>query len=78
MNKEQWILCPYCKEKTRIKVRDDTIFENPRYFFQIQKIKYSSEGFPSQRKSRIRCQVRLEIHRAHFPFFITIFIGGTV
>ena len=24
MNKEDWLLCPICKNKTRIKVREDT------------------------------------------------------
>ena len=28
-NKEKhWLLCPVCKSKTRIKLREDTIFEN--------------------------------------------------
>ena len=26
--KEEWILCPICSSKTRLKVRDDTVLEN--------------------------------------------------
>ena len=25
---EQWILCPFCKSKTRIRIREDTTLEN--------------------------------------------------
>ncbi|WP_130891828.1 MULTISPECIES: cysteine-rich KTR domain-containing protein [Fusobacterium] len=28
MSLEQWILCPFCKSKTRIKIRNDTILKN--------------------------------------------------
>ncbi len=28
LEKEQWILCPFCNNKTRIKVRPDTVLEN--------------------------------------------------
>ncbi len=28
LEKEQWILCPICNSKTRIKVRPDTVLEN--------------------------------------------------
>jgi len=28
MEKEEWILCPVCKNKTRIRIRGDTILEN--------------------------------------------------
>ncbi|MUG64720.1 conjugal transfer protein [Paenibacillus campinasensis] len=28
MGKISWILCPICKNKTRLKVREDTILEN--------------------------------------------------
>ena len=28
MNHENWILCPVCKCKTRIKARDDTVLKN--------------------------------------------------
>ena len=28
MGKENWILCPVCGSKTRIKIRDDTVLEN--------------------------------------------------
>ncbi len=28
MQKEEWLLCPYCKNKTRIKLRGDTILKN--------------------------------------------------
>ncbi|MCH5271943.1 MAG: cysteine-rich KTR domain-containing protein [Lachnospiraceae bacterium] len=28
MEKENWVLCPICHNKTRIKIRDDTILEN--------------------------------------------------
>ena len=28
MSETKWILCPVCKNKTRIKVREDTILEN--------------------------------------------------
>jgi len=28
MNKEEWILCPVCKNKTRIKIREDTMMDN--------------------------------------------------
>ena len=28
MNKIEWILCPICKNKTRTKIRPDTILEN--------------------------------------------------
>ncbi len=26
--KESWILCPVCKGKTRVRIRDDTILKN--------------------------------------------------
>ena len=28
MKKEKWVLCPICNNKTRIKVRPDTVLEN--------------------------------------------------
>ena len=28
MEKEKWVLCPICNNKTRIKVRSDTVLEN--------------------------------------------------
>ena len=28
MEKEKWVLCPICNNKTRIKVRPDTVLEN--------------------------------------------------
>ena len=28
MAKIRWILCPVCKSKTRLKIREDTILEN--------------------------------------------------
>ncbi|MEQ3316381.1 cysteine-rich KTR domain-containing protein [Enterocloster clostridioformis] len=28
MRKEEWLLCPICNSKTRIKLRDDTVLEN--------------------------------------------------
>ena len=28
MDKSEWILCPICRNKTRIKLREDTILEN--------------------------------------------------
>ena len=28
MEKTEWIICPICKSKTRVKVREDTILEN--------------------------------------------------
>ncbi len=28
MSKYEWILCPVCGNKTRVKVRDDTVLEN--------------------------------------------------
>ena len=33
MEKEKWVLCPICNNKTRIKVRPDTVLENfPLYY----------------------------------------------
>lgn len=26
--KMEWILCPFCGRKTRLKIRDDTVLEN--------------------------------------------------
>ena len=28
MNNDKWVLCPICRNKTRIKVRPDTVLEN--------------------------------------------------
>ena len=28
LNKDDWVLCPACNSKTRIKIRDDTVLEN--------------------------------------------------
>ena len=28
MSKEKWLLCPVCGNKTRLKLREDTILEN--------------------------------------------------
>lgn len=28
MEKEKWVLCPICNNKTRIKVRPDTVLQN--------------------------------------------------
>lgn len=28
MNKESWLLCPICNNKTRLKLREDTVLEN--------------------------------------------------
>lgn len=28
MNEIEWVLCPVCKNKTRIKIRTDTVLEN--------------------------------------------------
>ena len=28
MNEERWILCPVCDNKTRIRIRKDTVLEN--------------------------------------------------
>ncbi len=27
-SKTKWLLCPVCKSKTRVRIRDDTILEN--------------------------------------------------
>lgn len=33
MQKVEWILCPSCGNKTRLKIRQDTVLENfPLYF----------------------------------------------
>ena len=33
LEKEKWVLCPICNNKTRIKVRPDTVLENfPLYW----------------------------------------------
>lgn len=29
--KIEWILCPFCGSKTRLKIRDDTVLETFRY-----------------------------------------------
>ena len=31
MDKENWILCPVCGNKTRLKIRKDTELKNYRY-----------------------------------------------
>ena len=28
MQREQWVLCPVCQNKTRLKLREDTVLEN--------------------------------------------------
>ena len=28
MDKEEWLLCPVCDSKTRLKIREDTVLEN--------------------------------------------------
>jgi uncharacterized protein YbaR (Trm112 family) len=28
MDKTEWLMCPVCKNKTRIKIRGDTVLEN--------------------------------------------------
>ncbi len=28
MKKEEWLLCPICNNKTRVKLREDTVLEN--------------------------------------------------
>ena len=28
MGKIEWVLCPFCGSKTRLKIRDDTVLEN--------------------------------------------------
>ena len=28
MTREQWVLCPVCHSKTRLKIREDTILKN--------------------------------------------------
>jgi hypothetical protein len=28
MDKTEWIICPVCKNKTRVKIREDTVLEN--------------------------------------------------
>jgi len=28
MDKTEWIICPVCKSKTRVKIREDTVLEN--------------------------------------------------
>ena len=28
MDKTKWIICPVCKNKTRVKIREDTVLEN--------------------------------------------------
>ena len=28
MSKQKWVTCPICNNKTRVKIRDDTILEN--------------------------------------------------
>ncbi|MTI94624.1 MAG: conjugal transfer protein [Firmicutes bacterium] len=28
MSKHEWILCPVCSNKTRVKMREDTVLEN--------------------------------------------------
>ena len=40
MSLEQWILCPFCKSKTRIKIRNDTILKNFPLF--CHKCKYET------------------------------------
>ncbi len=32
MKQEEWILCPVCGNKTRDKIREDTILQKVRYF----------------------------------------------
>ena len=28
MDKTEWIICPVCQSKTRVKIREDTVLEN--------------------------------------------------
>jgi uncharacterized protein YbaR (Trm112 family) len=28
MDKTEWIICPVCRNKTRVKIREDTVLEN--------------------------------------------------
>lgn len=39
-NNEEWILCPVCQNKTRVKMRDDTKLEN---YTQISTVKTHSK-----------------------------------
>ena len=42
MKKAEWILCPICKNKTRIKVREDTqIKKLPLVLPQVEKGKFN-------------------------------------
>lgn len=39
MKREQWVLCPVCGCKTRLKIREDTVLENFRCIVPNAKLK---------------------------------------
>ena len=62
--KIEWILCPFCGSKTRLKIRDDTILDNfPLY---CPKCKHETliavlHLLTPQRKARIPFSIRRKI-----------------
>lgn len=54
MNTEKWILCPVCGNKTRLKVREDTVLEN----FPLFCPKYKQETLINVK------QLSMTIHRS--------------
>jgi len=49
MDSEKWILCPICNNKTRTKIREDTVLEN----FPLFCPKCKKESVVMVRKSKI-------------------------
>ena len=47
--KIEWILCPFCGSKTRLKIRDDTVLEN----FPLYCPKCKQETLVNVKKSKL-------------------------
>ena len=54
MEKEEWILCPVCRNKTRIKIRGDTVLENfPLFCPKCNKKIYLIEHHPHMASGQV-------------------------
>lgn len=69
MEKEKWVLCPICNNKTRIKVRPDTVLENFPLFCPKCKreiiINVTGQNVVAIKSSKSKWQIKyVNYHRA--------------
>lgn len=56
---EKWVICPVCKSKTRVKLRDDTVLKN----FPLFCPKCKQESIISAEKMQVSVHTNAEKYR---------------